>query len=148
MFTLLTTALVLTINAPAPANDVAAPAAPAAPGAAPAAGAPEVKLVFGHGVSEREVLPFDEGTGPIPGETLYAWMEVKGFDGATLDHVWLRDGKEVARHTMKIGSPKRWRSWSHMRLRAGSYEVKVIGPDGVELAKQEMTVGIAHGDEE
>ena len=101
----------------------------------------EIKLVIGASVTDREVRPFDDGKGPVAGDTVFAWTELKGFDGDSVDQVWSRDGAEVARHTLSVGSPRRWRSWSHNRVRAGAYEVRVLAPDGSELAKQAFTVG-------
>ena len=113
----------------------------AAAAAAPATDKAEVTLVIGSGVEDRQVVPFDEGKSPGAGDNVYAWMQVKGFDGDSVQQVWLRDGKEVARHTLTIGSPHRWRSWSRHRVSEGSYEVKVLGADESELAKQTFTVG-------
>lgn len=118
----------------------AAPAANDA-GASARADKPEVKLVIGTSVEAREVLPFGENEGPGAGDSVYAWTQLKGFSGDSIDQVWLRDGAEVARHTLTVGSPRRWRTWSHHRVRAGAYEVRVLAADGSELAKQAFTVG-------
>ena len=101
---------------------------------------PEVTLVFGVGVEDREVVPFDEGKSPGAGDNVYAWMQLKGFDGESVQQVWLRDGTVVARHTLPVGSSHRWRSWSRHRVSAGSYEVRVLGADENELANQSFTV--------
>jgi hypothetical protein len=125
MFAMLSTVLLL--SATPPANDVTADK-------------PEVQLLLGSGVEDREVVAFDEGHAPAAGDTVYAWTLVKGFPGGSVEQVWSREGVEVARHTLSIGSARRWRSWSHQRVRPGSYEVRVLGPDGAELAKQTFTV--------
>jgi hypothetical protein len=125
MFAMLSTILLL--SATPPANDVAADK-------------PEVQLVLGSGVEDREVAAYEEGHTPAAGDTVYAWTLVKGFPGSSVEQVWSRDGVEVARHTLSIGSVRRWRSWSHQRVRPGSYEVRVLGTDGSELAKQAFTV--------
>jgi hypothetical protein len=108
--------------------------------AAPATDKPEVTLVMGTGVEDRQVVPFGDGKSPGAGDNVYAWMELKGFDGDSVQQVWLRDGAVVARHTLSVGSPHRWRSWSHHRVSPGNYEVRVLGADDTELAKQAFTV--------
>src|SRR5437867_3415747 len=99
----------------------------AAPVAVAATGSdkPEVTLVMGTGVEDREVVPFDEGKSPGAGDNVYAWTQLKGFDGDSVQQVWLRDGTVVARHTLSVGSPHRWRSWSRHRVSPGNYEVRV-----------------------
>ena len=93
---------------------------------------PDVTLAIGTGVESRAVVPFDEGRSPAPGDNVYAWMELKDFDGDTVQQVWLRDGTVVARHTLPVGSSRRWRSWSHHRVSEGNYEVRVLAAGGVE----------------
>ena len=133
MFAMLSTVVMLA--AVPPANDVAADK-------------PETTLTLGSAVEERQVVPWQDGA-PAAGDTVYAWMLIKGFGGDSVEHVWIRDGVEVARHAISVGSAKRWRSWSHHKVRAGSYEVRVVAADGTELAKQAFTVpgaDDAHGE--
>src|SRR5262245_50061120 len=106
----------------------------------PATDKAEVTLAIGTGVENRAVVPFDEGRSPGPGDNVYAWMELKGFDGDSVQQVWLRDGNVVARYTLPVGSSHRWRSWSRHRVSEGKYEVRVLGADDSELAKQTFTV--------
>ena len=128
MLTMLTTFVMLATATPA--NDVAADK-------------PDVQLTLASGVENREAVPFEEGHSPSPGDNVYAWMLIKNFSGDSIDQVWTRDGVEVARHKLSVGSPRRWRSWSHQRVRAGAWEVRALAADGSELAKQTFTVSAA-----
>jgi|KBSMisStandDraft_5_1062788.scaffolds.fasta_scaffold585514_1 hypothetical protein len=127
-----------------PSDGEAAPptAPPTAVAAAPTAATDQspVTLVIGASVEDRQVVPYDEGKSPGAGDNVYAWMQLKGFDGDSVQQVWLRDGNVVARHTLSVGSSHRWRSWSHHRVSEGSYEVRVLGAEDTELAKQSFTV--------
>jgi len=122
------------LSATPPANDT---------GAAPRADSPDVQLVIGSNVEARAVVPFNEGQEPGAGESVYAWTQLKGFGDDAVTQVWTRDGAEVARHTLAVKSSRRWRTWSHNRVQAGAYEVRVLAADGRELAKQAFTVGAA-----
>jgi hypothetical protein len=128
MLTILTTAVMLATVAPA--NDVTADKA-------------DVQITLGSGVENREAIAFEEGHSPSPGDTVYAWMLIKNFSGDSIEQVWTRDGTEVARHKLSVGSARRWRSWSHQRVRAGTWEVRALAADGSELAKQTFTVSAA-----
>jgi hypothetical protein len=139
MISLITAAFLFTASADGAAVAPAEPTAVAA--ATTGADKADVTLVIGAGVEDREVVPFDAGKSPGAGDSVYAWMQLKGFDGDSVQQVWLRDGNVVARHTLPVGSSHRWRSWSRHRVSPGSYEVRVLGADETELAKQTFTVG-------
>jgi len=128
------------ITATSPDSQAAAPTTPAAATVAAAADKAEVTLVIGTGVEDRQAVPYEQGHAPAAGENVYAWMQLKGFDGDSVQQVWLRDGNVVARHTLPVGSPVRWRSWARHRVSEGTYEVRVLGADDSELAKQSFTV--------
>ena len=56
-----------------------------------------------------------------------------GVPAGFIEHVWTRDGVEVARQVLPVGSGRRWRTWSRHTVKPGGYEVAVIGPDGSVL---------------
>jgi Protein of unknown function (DUF2914) len=142
MITLITAAFLFCAT-PSDGDAVAVATTAPAASAATATDKAEVTLVIGTGVEEREVVPYDDGKSPGAGDNVYAWMQLKGFDGDSVQQVWLRDGNVVARHTLSVGSSHRWRSWSHHRVSPGSYEVRLLGSDDSELAKQSFTVTAA-----
>ena len=67
------------------------------------------------------------------GEQVYAHPTISGHGAGVIEHVWLRDGVEVARHYMPVGDDRRWRTWSRHRLATGAYRVELYGPDGRQL---------------
>ena len=54
--------------------------------------------------------------------------------------MWLRDGREVARHYLPVSNGRHWRTWSRHKAAAGSYRVIVKGPDGKEYAAASFEV--------
>ena len=96
------------------------------------------------GGSGPENAPQRPGTGPDSpfraGETIYAHGSVAGQRGKFVEHVWSRDGVEVARHYLPTGDEHAWRSWSRHCLEAGEYMVDVLGPNGDRLAFRAFSV--------
>ncbi len=101
---------------------------------------PHVQLAVGYHISDRQIDMIDEDNIFLHGETVFAWSAVSGLPSGFVEHVWLHDGVEVARHYMPVGNGHRWRTWSHQKVKPGDYEVRVMGPDGTELAKTSFTV--------
>lgn len=101
---------------------------------------PEVHLAVGNAIEARQLLRRASGEPFVSGEHLVAWTEVAGVTWGFVEHVWLRDGVEVARHYLPVGSRRRWRSWSRQMVRAGHYEVRVLAPDGTALASESFDV--------
>lgn len=119
-----------------PVSASAQPAAPATPPAAASAAAAEIKAA--KGIDKRE--PVDEGTTFAIGDTVYAWTRVTGAAGTKVTHVWKRDGKEVWKAYLRIGS-KRWATNSRRKMtKAGSWTVDVVAEDGTALASVSFTV--------
>lgn len=89
-------------------------------------------------VGEAESFPADVGR-------VYLWNRVAGItEGETLiHHVWLREGQEMADVPLPVkGDP--WRTYSYKTIPpewAGSWEVKVVGPDGNVIKSIAFTVG-------
>jgi hypothetical protein len=99
---------------------------------------PTADLVMARSIEQREPVGADEPF--VAGETVYAWTRVLDGEGAGIEHVWTKDGREVARHAMSIGGP-RWRTWSRQRLTAGHYEVTVLA-HGEVVATRSLDVSL------
>ncbi len=73
--------------------------------------------------------PVGEATEFKPGEKVYVWSQVKGAEGQEVEHVWKRDGKEIQRYKLDIGSAN-WRTSSRLQsVKPGSYTVDVMSGD-------------------
>lgn len=102
--------------------------------------APHVELSVGYRVAARQLVPVEANNEFLDGETVVTWTAIAGVPAGFVEHVWLRDGVEVARHYLPVGSGRRWRTWSQHEVKAGSYQVVVIGPDGTALARTNFVV--------
>ena len=97
-------------------------------------------VAMGRRIVNREVVGGESPDSPFrAGEVIYAHSTVAGQGDGFIEHVWSRDGVEVARHYMPVGSDRRWRTWSRHRLLAGEYLVEVFGPSGRRLASHRFT---------
>ena len=110
------------------------------PGEPVADAAPDVKLALGYKVSERQIaaLPVDHCY--RPGESVIAWTQVSGIPTGFVEHVWYRNGQEVARHYLPVANGRSWRTWSRHKVQTGDYKLLVLGPHGTELASSTFTV--------
>lgn len=95
------------------------------------------------GVEEREptgeAVSFPADVGVVFFHTVFEG----DFPQARFEHVWLRDGEEVARVALEARGP-RWRTWSSKRIPpdwAGSWTVRVVDSQGNELQSVEFSVG-------
>lgn len=102
--------------------------------------APHVEMAVGYRVVNRQLERVDADNVFLDGETLVVWSAVAGVPAGFVEHVWLRDGVEVARHYLPVGSGRRWRIWSQEKVTPGLYTVQVIGPDGSALARRTFIV--------
>jgi hypothetical protein len=99
-----------------------------------------VTLAIGRRIVNHEVVGRESPDQPFTaGETVYAHTVVSGFGDGFIEHVWTRNGAELARHYMPVGHGHRWRTWTRHRLVAGEYTVEVFGPDGKRLAWRSFT---------
>jgi hypothetical protein len=104
------------------------------------AASPVGAIAVGRRLVDRQVVDGESPESPFrAGETIYAHSSVAGQRGGFVEHVWSRDGVEVARHYLPIGANRRWRTWSRHRLEAGDYVVEVFAPDGQRLARHAFT---------
>lgn len=101
------------------------------------------RAVVATGVEDRE--PVGEAT-TFPAEvgTVYFYTVFEGdFPESGFEHVWLRDGEEIARVPVRAAGP-RWRTWTSKTIPAdwtGAWTVRVVDGDGTELASVDFTVG-------
>ncbi|MFQ6676387.1 MAG: DUF2914 domain-containing protein, partial [Fidelibacterota bacterium] len=64
-------------------------------------------------------------------------------DPVTLTHVWNREGEEMARVDMTIGTSPNWRAWSIKTILpdwTGAWSVSVLDTAGGEIARADFTV--------
>jgi hypothetical protein len=102
--------------------------------------APHIKLAIGYHVVDRRLQSMELDHVYVAGDRVVAWSELAGVPAGFIEHVWTRDGVEVARQVLPVGSGRRWRSWSRHTVKEGTYEVRVIGPDGTVLATSRFYV--------
>ena len=97
--------------------------------------APEATLTLGRRIVNREPIDGDAPGRPFAaGEQVYAHTTVAGHGAGFIEHVWTRDGIELARHYMPVGDDRCWRTWSRHRVEPGRTTVEVFAPDGRRLA--------------
>jgi hypothetical protein len=99
---------------------------------------PVATLTLGRRIVNRE--PVDGERPFAAGEQLYAHTTIAGHGAGFVEHVWSRDGEEIARHYMPIGDDACWRTWSRHRVEPGRTTVEVFAPDGRRLAAVTFTV--------
>lgn len=99
--------------------------------------------VVATGVQDREPVG---GATSFPADvgTVYFYTVFEGdFGEAGFEHVWLRDGEEMARVPLTARGP-RWRTWSSKTIPpdwAGSWTVRVVDTNGNELSSVDFTIG-------
>lgn len=99
----------------------------------------KAELTLASAVLNREAQPLPEKV--VAGQTVFAFTQVTGPGGGYVEHVWTRDGKEVARHYLPLGQSKRWRTWSKHKVSAGQYQISVLAQNGERL--QEATLEVS-----
>ena len=104
------------------------------PGEPAPASQPEAKLALGYTVKNRQIDAESAGHCYQPGESVIAWTHITGLATGFVEHVWFRNGEEVARHYLPVSSGRSWRTWSRHTLQAGDYRVQILAPDRKELA--------------
>jgi hypothetical protein len=119
------------------------------PGEPATAATPAVEIAAGYRVINRKLEAVDSDNVFVASDTVVVWTALVGVPAGFIEHVWLHNGVEVARHYLPVGNDRRWRTWSRHRVDPGEYEVRVMGPDGGFLTKTTFTVAAeeAEGDE-
>jgi hypothetical protein len=110
------------------------------PGEVVLASSPHVHLTLGYRVVDRQVEAAPADHVFLDGETVVAWSAIIGVPSGFVEHVWTRDGAEVARQYLPVGSHRRWRTWSRLTVQPGSWQVRVVGPDGTVLRQTSFLV--------
>jgi hypothetical protein len=102
---------------------------------------PSVALDFGRGVVERALTgPLTEDEPFAAGERVVAFSVITPARSGFVQHVWYRDGEEVARHDLPVGAGRRWRTWSRHQVGPGLYTVQIIAADGEVLLEKTFEV--------
>src|SRR5688572_12606773 len=86
------------------------------PGEVVLASAPYVDLQVGYRVVGRQLQPAPVDHVFLAGESVVAWTAIVGVPSGFVEHVWFREGVEVARHVLPVGSHRRWRTWSRVMV--------------------------------
>jgi hypothetical protein len=118
------------------------------PGEVVLASSTYVDMAVGYRVVDRQIEPAPRDHVFVAGETVVAWSSLIGVPSGFVEHVWTRDGVEVARQYLPVGSDRRWRTWSRLTVQPGSYQVRVIGPDGTALRQTSFLVADLPGDDD
>ncbi len=88
-------------------------------------------------ISDREPIDKVES---YPAQTgkLYCFTRIQGAaEETSIDHVWLYQGKEMARVTLPIRSAN-WRTYSSKNIVSewqGEWQVQIVDASGTELAR-------------
>lgn len=108
--------------------------------------ATKAELTLASAVLNREAQPLPEQV--VAGQTVFAFTSVTGPGGGYVEHVWTRDGQEVARHYLPLGQSKRWRTWSKHKVSAGQYQITVLAQNGERLQEATLEVSSVATDNE
>jgi Protein of unknown function (DUF2914) len=82
----------------------------------------------GSGVADRQLVGRDSTFTRDVGQVYYLTRLTGAEPGATIEHVWSRDGEEVARVSLTLGGPN-WRTWSSKNIApewTGNWRVEVV----------------------
>lgn len=124
----LLTAVTLSVALPALADDK------------PAAAAGEASAVVKAATEIQNREPVGEATQFKKGDKIYVWSQLRNLEGQSIDHVWKKDGKELYRAHLDVGS-KSWRTNSRRQnAQPGSYVVEVMQGE-TQLGSIAFTVG-------
>ncbi len=115
-------------------------AATSFPGEPAVPASPEVEMAVGYKVTNRRLEAIDGDNVFEAGESIVAWSAVSGVKTGFVEHVWFRNGVEVARHYLPVGAGRRWRTWSRHKAGAGEYRIEVLGPDGKQIGESKFVV--------
>lgn len=94
--------------------------------------------------SVRDRMPADTlSTVPADVGRVLLWTRVTGGSaGTSVEHVWYRGDREMARVALDVGGSD-WRTWSSKRILpgwTGRWRVEVVGPGGEVLETTRFTV--------
>lgn len=101
------------------------------------------EAVVATGVEDREPVGAGQAFAADVGKLYFYTIFEGDFGEAQVEHVWLRDGDEVARVPLTIRGP-RWRTWSSKTIPSdwtGRWVVQVVDSAGEVLGSAEFVVG-------
>jgi hypothetical protein len=142
LFAIASLTLAAAVSSPTAAPSTAEASQPASDEASANANDVKADLVLASAIVDREAQPVPEKL--QAGQTIYAFTQIAGPGGGYVEHVWMCNGKEVARHYLPVGQSKHWRTWSRHLLHAGQYSVRVLADNGAKL--QEMSFEVLPAD--
>ncbi len=99
----------------------------------------QADLMLGESVKHDQIQPLEYPDWIEAGQTVVAWSEVTGPGGGFVEHVWYRDGEEVAHHYLPLNGRPHAHAWSRHKLEEGEYRVEVVAPDGKCLRELRFT---------
>ncbi len=129
---------VITVWAPAVAQEESASSAQETPSVEPVERVGIwVEVFFGTDVDKEKRAVVGEGsTFPFDGGRVYCLTRIHGMSPPTsVTHVWYYEGKTKARVDLSVGS-ENWRTWSFKTYEpewTGFWEVKILDGDGMVL---------------
>ncbi len=115
----------------------------AAQQAEPDAALEVTRAVVATDVVDREPVGEAESFAAGVGQVYFYTVFEGDFPETQLEHVWLREGEEMARVALTVRGP-RWRTWSSKTIPAdwaGAWEVQVVDGAGNVLESASFTVG-------
>ncbi len=96
------------------------------------------------GIEERQPVGVTDRFGSDV-EQIFLWSKITGAaDSTAITHVWIYEGKEMARVELPVKSAS-WRAWTSKKILPswmGEWEAQVIGPDGVVMATIRFNIAI------
>lgn len=101
------------------------------------------RAVVATDVVDREPVGEAESFAAGVGQVYFYTVLEGDFPETRLEHVWLRDGEEVARVPLTVRGP-RWRTWSSKSIPAewaGDWEVQLVDEAGTVMESVSFTVG-------
>ncbi|HEX7118076.1 MAG TPA: DUF2914 domain-containing protein [Longimicrobiales bacterium] len=101
------------------------------------------RAVVATGVENREPIGVAESFPEDVGQVYFFTVIEGDFAEMQIEHVWLREGEEMARVPLTVRGP-RWRTWSSKRIPAdwsGKWSVRVVTADDQVLSSVDFTVG-------
>ena len=127
IFSLLTTAIVLSVAMIGASHAIGTPVDPSESGHIETIGGSISRSAFTRAVVKRE--PIDEfETLTTRDHHVYFFTELKGMTGQKVTHRWLHNGTTMAEVKFDVGAP-RWRVWSSKTLMTewtGTWTVEVL----------------------
>jgi hypothetical protein len=102
------------------------------------------RATFTTAIEEREPVDEIESLGNDRQSVVF-FTDLRGFEGRTLEHVWARQGEEMARVPFLVGGP-RWRVYSRKTLdpgQTGQWTVTVVDESGAELMSETLDYVVA-----